>query len=258
MKNIDVGKIFGDIHKALRKHSPEILTGIGIAGMITTTVLAVKATPKALMLIEEKKLDLDTDKLHPVEIVKTTWPCYVPPIVTGAMSIACLVGASSINVRRNAALATAYTISETALKDYQEKVVETIGEKKETAVREAITKDKIDKNPVDNNEVIVTERGDSLCYDPMSGRYFRSDINKLKEAKNELNNLILKNSTATLNDFYDEINLDGTTIGDDIGWNIQSTGMTDIRFDTHLASNGEPCIVVDFIVPPIYNFNEYY
>ena len=37
---------------ALQKHSPEILTGIGIAGMVTTTILAVRATPKALLLME--------------------------------------------------------------------------------------------------------------------------------------------------------------------------------------------------------------
>lgn len=47
-----------NMQTAVKKHSPEILTGIGIAGMITTTVLAVRATPKALILIEEKKDEL--------------------------------------------------------------------------------------------------------------------------------------------------------------------------------------------------------
>ncbi len=66
---------------------------------------------------------------EPKDIIKTAWPCYIPAAV-GAISVFCLIGASSTNLRRNAALATAYTLSESTLKEYQEKVVETIGEKR--------------------------------------------------------------------------------------------------------------------------------
>ena len=112
-----VTRMLYNARTAMKKHSPEILTGIGIAGMITTTVLAVRATPKALILLEEKKKEIEDNSLAPVEVVKTVWICYVPAAVTGAVSVACLVGASSVNVRRNAALATAYTLSESALKE---------------------------------------------------------------------------------------------------------------------------------------------
>lgn len=257
MKKIDLAGVFRGAHGVIQKYSPEILTGIGIAGMITTTVLAVKATPKALMLIEEKKLDTNTDKLHPVDIVKTTWPCYIPPVVTGVMSIGCLIGASSVNIRRNAAIATAYALSETTLKEYRDKVVETIGEKKEIEVRDAIAKDKVDRHPVNPNEVIVTNAGDSLCFEPLSGRYFRSNVDKVKRAQNELNNMLLKNIHASLNDFYYEIGLDDTKTGDMLGWDIQVSGMTDIRFSTQMANN-EPCLVIDFIVPPVYDYQKYY
>lgn len=254
MSKINFNQIIKSAQATLKKHSPEILTGVGIAGMITTTVLAVKATPKALMLIEERKLDLDTDKLHPVEVIKTAGPCYIPTVVTGAMSIACLVGASTVSIRRNAALATAYTLSETALKDYQEKVVETIGEKKESAVRDAIAKSKIEKDPVDTNEIVVTDKGETLCYEPLSGRYFRSDIDKIKRAMNEINNMLLNDNYISLNDFYCEVGLGETKIGDDLGWEI-SRGLIDIHFSTHLAANGEPCLVVDFVKPPVYDYD---
>ena len=118
----------------MSKHSPEILTGLGIAGMVTTTVLAVRATPKAIQLIEKKKEELDLkpeDKLTVVETVKATWKPYIPAAVTGTASVACLVGASSVNLRRNAALAAAYHLSETALTEYREQVIETIGKNKE-------------------------------------------------------------------------------------------------------------------------------
>lgn len=153
---------------ALQKHSPEILTGIGIAGMVTTTILAVRATPKALLLIQEaeevKHQNTDASALTPVETIKAAWLCYVPAAVTGVLSMTCLIGASSVNLRRNAALATAYTLSESALKEYREKVVETIGEKKEQAVQDAVAKERISKSPVTNQEVIITEKGNTLCY----------------------------------------------------------------------------------------------
>ena len=56
-----LSKALRNMEDALRKHSPEILTGIGIAGMITTTVLAVRATPKALVCIDEKREELQTE-----------------------------------------------------------------------------------------------------------------------------------------------------------------------------------------------------
>ena len=120
----ELSKSFLLLKTSIKKHSPEILTGIGIAGMITTTVMAVRATPKALILIEERKEEIGVNQLEAVDLIKTTWMCYVPAALTGTLSIACLIGASSVNVRRNAALATAYTLSESALKDYQEKVIE--------------------------------------------------------------------------------------------------------------------------------------
>lgn len=257
LNKIDFQKVLGNTQKIIKKRAPEILTGVGIAGMVTTVVLSVKATPKALMLIEERKLDLDVDELPPVEIVKTTWKCYIPTFITGVMSCACIIGASSVNMRRNAALATAYTLSETALSEYREKVVETLGEKKDAAVRDAIAKDKLDKNPVNGNEVVVTERGKTLCYEPLSGRYFQSDIDKIKRALNEINSMLLNDSYVALNDFYTEIGLGSTKIGDDLGWQVDG-GLIDIHFSTHLAANGEPCLVVDFIKPPVYDYNKWF
>lgn len=81
MPKQSLASIAKSVRTAMKKHSPEILTGIGIAGMITTTVMAVKATPKALILLEEKKDELDTDRLEPKDIIKTAWPCYIPAAV---------------------------------------------------------------------------------------------------------------------------------------------------------------------------------
>lgn len=242
-----------DLCSLAKKHSPEILTGVGVAGMVATVVMAVKATPKAILLINEKEVELRKDKLTTGEVVKTTWKCYIPATITGITSIACIIGASSVNARRNAALATAYTLSETALREYKEKVVEVIGEKKERAVKDAIAKDKLEKNPVNGSEVILTSKGDTLCYDLFTGRYFKSDMEKLKRAVNDLNEQLLNEGSVSLNDFYYLIGLDAVKRGDDLGWDSRN-GQVRLDFSSQLATDGTPCLVLDFSVAPKYDY----
>lgn len=237
----------------LAKHSPEILTGIGIAGMVTTTVLAVRATPKALKLLEDAQYDKG-DILTAPEKIKVCWKCYIPSAVTGTLSIACLIGASSTHVRRNAALATAYKISETALSDYKAKVIETVGEKKEQAIREKVAEEHVNRNPVYQHEVILTEKGNTLCFDVLSSRYFKSDIEYIKKTVNELNRRMLRDNYVSLNDFYYELGLQSTKIGDDIGWNVDR-GFIDISFGTQLTSEDKPCIVIDYTCEPRYGYD---
>lgn len=239
-----------------RKHTPEILTGIGIAGMITTTVMAVKETPKALLIIEEEKKKRNVSKLKPTEVVKATWKCYAPAVVTGVTSVGCLIGGTSVSARRNAALATAYNLSRTALTDYKEKVVETIGEEKEQIIREKIAQDKIDKNPPKNTQVIISEKGNTLCYESVGGRYFTSDMETINSAVNELNRRMLVEDYISLNDFYTELGLRGTDLGDDLGWNLGREGYIELDISSRISEDGRPCIVIGFTVGPRYEYHK--
>lgn len=99
MQKPNLTKICRSVKTATVKHSPEILTGVGIAGMVTTTVMAVRATPKAIQLLDEEKRRQHENKLEPMDVVKTAWKCYIPAAVTGTVSVACLIGASSVNAR---------------------------------------------------------------------------------------------------------------------------------------------------------------
>lgn len=270
MHKLNLVKFCKSAKNTAMKHSPEILTGIGITGMITATVMAVRVTPKALVLIEEEKRQLNyelleeakskgheecprIDRLQQMELVKVTWKCYIPAAITGTMSIACLIGASSVNIRRNTALATAYKLSESTLREYQKKVVETIGEKKEQCVRDAVAKERLEKSPVESKEVIITSKGDTLCFDVISGRYFKSDIDKLKKVENELNRQMRDEMYISLNEFYYEIGLDAVKMGDDLGWNIND-GYIDLAFSSQLATDGTPCLVIDYGYGPRYDF----
>lgn len=258
MGKTNLATITKDIRKFASKRSPEILTGIGIAGMITTTILAVRATPKALELIEEQKEEESVDELSSFEVVKVAWKPYIPAMVTCIASTACLIGASSVNTKRNAALATAYKLSETALSEYRDKVVETIGEKKERIVRDKVAEERVKKNPVSKNEVIITGNGKTLCFDPISGRYFMCSIETIKKAENTLNKQMLHDISGyvSLNEFYDELGLDHTSVGNDLGWNTNQ--LIDIDFSSQLNDNGEPSVVLDYLVAPkcdYYNFS---
>lgn len=243
--------------RVLTKYSPGILTGIGITGMIGATFMAVKATPKALYLIEAKKEESEVEELTPVETIKTCWKCYIPATLTTVLSAVCLIGASTVSAKRNAALATAYSISEAALREYQEKVVEVIGEKKEKAVRDAVAKDQIDRDPVTKSEVVIIDsNSNTLCYEPLSGRYFKSTIDKIKKAEIKLDRQMIQEMYVSLNDFYWEIGLDGTDLGDQMGWNL-SKGYMDLSFSSQLADDGTPCAVIVYGIPPVYDYQNY-
>lgn len=256
MNKLDVAKLFDDTRAAMVRYGPEILTGIGIAGMITTTILAVKSTPKALQLMEDKREELELrqdEKLTVKETVQATWKCYVPAVVCGATATACLIGASTENNRRKAALAAAYNLTASAAAEYKDKVKEIVGEKKEREVRDEIAKDRLQKNPVEQSAIIVNGNGNTRFYDSISKRRFTSDIDKVKRAVNDLNARMLGGDDyASLNDFYYEIGLEGVDYGEDVGWNIYHgrKGLIEVGFHAQLDSDGVPCIVLDYDVKP--------
>lgn len=257
MSKFNLNRLAKTIEFALRKHAPGILTGVGITGMITTTVMAVKATPKAMELIEDKKYELKSNSITPVEVVKTCWKCYVPAAVTGALSVTCLIGSIKVSARRNAAIGAACSLSEAALREYRQKVVETLGEKKEQEVQDAIAKDRMEKDPVSKSEVVIIDsKSTTLCYDCLSGRYFKSDIDKIKRAEVELGRQMINEMYVSLNDFYWELGLDGTDLGNELGWNI-SKGYMDLTFSSQLAEDGTPCVVINYGCPPTYDYQRY-
>ena len=275
MSKTDVTKYFKMMKQFAKKRSPEILTGIGIAGMITTTILAVKATPKALQLIEEEK-DRRTDKilegmspnedencwqvvkLKPIEVVKVAWKPYIPAVLLGASSVACLIGANSVHARRQAALYSAYKLSETAFTEYRDKVLETVGEETEKEVRDKIAKDKVEKNPASKTEIYMTGKGESLFYDPISDRHFMSDIETIRKIVNDLNYAMGYGSEmyVSLSQLYDELGLKHTSISDNIGWNIRD-GLIEPDFSSQI-DEGKPCIVLDWLKVPSYDFDSNY
>ena len=260
MQRIDWKGIQKSVLNTLKRKSPEILMGFGIGGMVTTTVLAVKATPEAMRRIEAKKKEEGHRKLTALQTVQAAWKCYIPAGVTGGVSIACLIGASAVNGRRNAALATAASLAETSLREYRAKVVETVGEKKESAILDAIDRDRLNRNPPPTNtEAPVAERAAQpvLCYDAMFGRYFYSDVETIRRAANKLNWQMnnMSEPYISLNEFYAEIGLGTVDVGDDLGWR-SDRGLIELHFSSQLVNGNTPCLVMSHLNPPEYGYSE--
>lgn len=244
--------------KAMRKHSPEILTALGIAGFTTAAVMAVKVTPKAL-----EKVRQDSQKNHngdryaytKKEAVVSAWRHYVPAVGIGLSSAACLIFATSTNLRRNAALATAYSISEATLRDYQAKTLEMVGPEKEQEIRNAAIKERTERQPIQTDKLFVTRKGETLCYDPWSDRLFKSDPDFITKAANSLSREMLDSGYVSLNDFYYEIGLTETKAGNELGWKIDK-GLIDPIFSGQLTQDQQPCLAIDFRVQPAIGFDE--
>lgn len=258
---------FKSTKKAIVKYSPEILTGLGIASMIGSTIFAIKATPKAMNLLsvaqrdKEKKL-LASDELmnseYPIKLTfkegfMTIWKEYIPAVSLCTSGIVMIILGSHINNRRSAALATAYAVSERTLRTYKDKVIEVIGENKEKKIRDQIAQDNINKDLPKNETIIITSKGNTLIKDEYSGRYFRSDLDTIRKAMNDLNREMLCENYISLNQFYSTIGLEPVKDGYRLGWNIDR-GYIDINFGTCLA-NDEPCICLEFNRMPEPNFD---
>ena len=275
MNKPNVNKYFKMATRVIKKRSPEILTGLGIAGMVSTTVLAVKATPKALTLIQDAEIEKVDDqvkegkgpdeldeKLTPVEVVKVAWKPYIPAVLLGTASAACLIGANSVHARRHAALYSAYKLSETALTEYKDKVKEIVPEKKVKEIKQKLADDKVDKVAKKDSEnkdskprVIVSNDGDTWFVDPFTNEPFLSTTAKVDAAINKVNRQMMDEMFASLSDLYDELGIDHTVNSDDIGWCIDD-GLIESDFSDAVVRNGKAYVVMDFLKRPEYGFDD--
>ena len=197
-----VNDVFGRLVSITRKHAPEIMASMGIAGFVTTAVMAVKATPEAMELIEEKKKEENVDELSAVDTIKAAWKPYVPSVVTGVASTFCVVGSVSTSLRRTAVATTAYEMTRTYLNEYRNKVIETIGEKKEQRIQNAVIQDRIENNPPVQNINIVAPDDDGiirqLYFEPITNDYILC-------TPAEINTRMAKCYEAMNNSFEDQL-----------------------------------------------------
>lgn len=254
LTNIDRQLII--LEKFGRRNKPAILTALGTIGFGTSIVMAAKATPEALRRLEVAKKDIpeDATKAQIVWIeTKAVAPAYAKTAVTAIASAVCVIEAQSENTRRIAAVTTGYELLDQSFKEYKSQVVETIGEKKEQAIRDEIAKEHAAKSEIKEDDIIQVSTGSTLFMDSVSGRYFRSTKDDIYRALREFDRWLLLENYEVINDWYQRIGLDPIPSGDKIGFN--STDGIDIYFSVQEAPNGEPVTVIEYRTPPTYDFS---
>lgn len=243
--------------------STTILTGMGVSGVVSTAYLTGRASFKAAELIEKETQRRIATSIDPpiepemtsIDKFKLVWPLYVAPVSVGATAITSIVMANHVASKKIAALAVASGISDRALQEYKAKVIEKLGEKKEMTIRDEIAQERV--TATENKEVLIVGAGDVLCFDMMTGRYFQSTVEKIRQAENKINYEILNHMYASLSSFYDLIDIPPTPYSDTVGWN----GLTDrfeVLFSTVMSPDQRPCIAIDFTVPPTAEYTKLY
>ena len=240
------------ISTIVTRNAPTILTVVGTAGVFATAVLTGKATLEAAEKVKHLEKTVER-KLTKMEIVEVSWRYFLPPAILAVGTCAAIIGVNSIHTKRATALLSAYTITDTAFREYQHKVADILGDKRELAMREEIASDHIRKNPPpENRETIIIGSGTVLCLEVSTGRYFWSDMERIRQAQNTINHRIIHDMSASQNEFYSLIGIPETPLGDQLGWNLDN--LMEIVFGSDLDPEGRPCLSMDYRVSPKTNY----
>ena len=239
----------------LKRNSSTVLTCVGAAGVIATSVFAVKATPKARMLIDEAE-EVKGESLTKLEVVKVAGPAYIPTVITGTATIACIFGANVLNKRSQAALTSAYALLENSYKEYKKKVVELYGEEANNEVISSIAKEKY------TDDIQVSDNK-QLFYDEFSHRYFESTLEDVIKAEYNTNRNLQCNGGVYLNEYYEFLGLEPIPGGNELGW---SSGILEshyyaewIEFDHEkvVLEDDLECCIITLRYEPVIDFAYY-
>ena len=257
MKKVDLINATKGFQKTLVKRQPELLVVLGIAGMVSAIVMSATAAVNASEEIKveraARKKENGTDEWTKKDTIKIGIRHFAPTIVTATMSAACIIGSNRISARRNAALAAAYTLTENAFKDYKEKVIETIGAKKDKEIRDAVVSDQAHKASFKGSEVIITGHGETMCLDEISGQPFKSSIARIQKVENILNRKLRNENYVSLNDLYYELGIRQTPTGNELGWNVTRGDYIELEFGSTLVDD-QPVVTMLYASKPKPNY----
>lgn len=234
-----------NIKMLLNKNAPDLLLTAGVVSIIGGGVWAIKQTPKAIKLLEEKEDGKQRHHCTRRDKIKTVLPLYIPSIALTGLGVTSIVCSRNMTRNKIAAMATAYTVSETALKTYKHKVQELVDPEKFEEITKEVAHEKLKTDSIQNKEVYMTSKPESLIYDEASGRYFRGSMEHIEQVVNYLNKKMLTENYMQLNEFYTEIGLEPIKLGVDMGWTTEHE-LIEVTFTGTIADNNEPCIVMHY------------
>lgn len=263
------------LHKSglyIKKYSPVALSCIASVGVVVTAVVAVKATPKAVVKIHadsRKNHDGDPYAYTKKEAVASAWKCYIPAVAIGASTIACIMGANALNRRQQAALTSAYALVQNSYKEYKDKLKELYGEETHNAIVDSIMSEKCKDVSIYTPGIFVSSSsldfGEGMepeiirtFYDSFSQRYFETTIEKVIQAEYHLNRNFMFAGTIPLNDFYEFLGLEKTELGDAVGWSSVNGDIYWIDFNHRRVTleDGMEIYIIDMVFEPTADWME--
>lgn len=238
------------------KNAPTILTAVGAAGVVLTAVSAGKASIKAKKVLDDMPEDTDIK-----EKAKVVAPIMARPFLLGAATIFCIFYANHQHLKREAAIAAAYTLSSKALEEYEAKVIETVGKAKDKKIRDAIAEDKVNANPPATELLENDEPTKIICMDDW-GRCFKVTPEAIDRALIKLNDKLKNDEFVCLNDWYQELDLSPVKHGEALGWKYERNGDPLIELEPPwqqscvLYQNKYPVRVISFVTEPELGFDD--
>ena len=251
-------KLFYKTASSLKSNSSTILTVVAAGGVVITAVSTGKAAIKADKLLKAAKEKKGED-LTKTEVILTAGPAYIPPVVLGVSTIACIFGINTLNKKQQAALASAYALVENSYKDYRNKVKEMFGEEVDTQIRDSIMMEERNRDIIayaPGCQILPQDGEIRTFYEPNRRSYFESTVEAVQNAEYHLNRNLAIRGDVTLNEFYSFLGLSETISGNVLGWDIQtlieSYESPWIDFDHRLVTldDGLECYVIETPIPP--------
>ena len=248
-----------EVTKLCVRKLPEILGGIGMGGFIFATIKAVEATPKAMKQIEEDKAETTSEK------IRSGWRYYILPGVGIIIGGVCVISALTVYHKRTINLATMCLGYEQLLAKQYEKTEEIVGKKKAEQIKDAVALDPVESQtePVSESGIIHTGYGNTLFYESITGRFFRSSIERVNSAELKLGKMLMNEVRVTATDWFDLLNIPKTDISDGCVWDIDN-GIPELRrpcgkLPTTSTENGtEPCFVLSWTPGPQTKYKNVY
>lgn len=279
-KNGIVNSISRTFHKALfqvKRHSPEILIGVGVVGTVASTVLACKATTKLQAVLDEHKETVE--KIHEIsenseeytqeEVSKTLTiaytqtglkvaKLYAPAALLGVASLSCIIGSHVVLRKRNVAIAAAYAALDKGFKDYRGRVIEEFGEEIDKKLRYNLKTEEVEETVVDENgkEKKVKKKVNVLgndysiharVFDAQSVHWTKNaeyNLMFLRAQEHYLNQLLVSRGYLFLNEAYDALGFAPTKAGQVVGW-IHDPERGDAYVDLGIINAMSPNVVTD-------------
>lgn len=234
--------------------SSEFATGAAIGLVPITMILSGECRLRADdILAEEEQHRYDAGNDEPLtfmEKAKLTWHCYILPVLAGGATVFLFLWSHKKQGEKLLALATAYSLTDSAFKEYRNKVEELYGKSKEQKVLHEIHQDKTNEMTLLDSDILAVNHGDVLCVDGWTGVKFYSTAQKIKDAVGQVNAEMIDDMYANINSLYEWLNVPPCKMGQELGWNVLADKQIRLELDTTLDKEGIPTLVMDIYPRP--------